>query len=469
MDGFDESGLFWHSSMSADDALSGRLVFDPERGITLTLIGSFDDGLSSLARESNDAQPFVLYGWIGNREVTLIDCYRGKYSHRSQGISESSFMANAIFRGAHLTSASLEFDAAHLRSNGGADWVGQRIESRERSKDSFLPDWLSYDEPRPQRCGFARGELEVSYSWSSNDKTSASRVQFEHWPVFSLYYTGLTSFGDIRGDLGRIEDLISLCADSTTTPMRISLRRPDIRVRMLDGSEAPHPREIEYIAPVVDVKHWKGRRPHEMILTFDEVGGVSGVAKWLDEAPRFQRSLNSLISVKRAGRMYGENRFLNVAFAVEALHRDLYGGVSLPVAEFNALRESCLRAVAERHSEWLDQRLRYVNEMSLRNRLRNLMDRVGAEALPFLERPNHWINVIVEVRNGLTHLDSARSGFEGDDLYYLAESLYVLARAVMLVEAGVSKSAIGAKSADYHFAWYATRLNRTVDTLRRRL
>jgi hypothetical protein len=177
--------------------------------------------------------------------------------------------------------------------------------------------------------------------------------------------------------------------------------------------------------------------------------------------------MNALMSVKRAGRMYGENRFLNVSFAAEAFHRDTSSATSLPHSEFDEVRTTCLEAVGEGHREWLDQRLRFANEPTFRNRLRSMVDEMGQHALPFVENLNRWVSVVVGVRNALTHLDSRETGFEGGDLYYLSESVFSLVRACMLGRLGIAGRAIVGKTASQPFSWYADRLNSSVEQLRR--
>ena len=68
-----------------------------------------------------------------------------------------------------------------------------------------------------------------------------------------------------------------------------------------------------------------------------------------------------MISAKRASRIFAENRFLNVAFAAEAFHRDVYGGQFMPAGEFDDVLSVCLNAVPERHRDWLRPRLAYAN------------------------------------------------------------------------------------------------------------
>jgi hypothetical protein len=57
---FDELGLFWLPGHE-EDALSGRLQFDPkEGGINLSLVGGFDN-----APDNGDSLKLRILGWRG--------------------------------------------------------------------------------------------------------------------------------------------------------------------------------------------------------------------------------------------------------------------------------------------------------------------------------------------------------------------------------------------------------------------
>lgn len=53
------------------------------------------------------------------------------------------------------------------------------------------------------------------------------------------------------------------------------------------------------------------------------------MTSWAELTPlQGDRALVSMMSVKRSSRIFAENRFLNVSFAAEAFHRDIYGGTA---------------------------------------------------------------------------------------------------------------------------------------------
>ena len=122
---------------------------------------------------------------------------------------------------------------------------------------------------------------------------SVNRVSFEHWPIFGLKYAEPMSLELIQRDVGQISDLMTLCADEVATTQRLSFTRPDVRVRMLSGDLGPA-QEIELLAAQVSYPHSenrKARHPHQMLSTYDELGGIETVSSWLDVPPSQGRLL----------------------------------------------------------------------------------------------------------------------------------------------------------------------------------
>jgi hypothetical protein len=339
MQPFESLGTFWISG-DPDSALPGRLIFDPLSGITLQLIGSFP-----LTRGSDPAAGWQIHGAISTGLVTLGRCYQADSNGRFPGISESSFFSNYMLLGYHADSPNEAFQSVTLHSSGAADWIGARVlgdrTPSESNVNPFPVDWIRYVPPPDQDIAFGKGKLRVYFGWAPKGAGSVESVSFSHWPVFRLDYSEPRAMEELLKDVKRFEDLVTLCSNEATVAVKLTFLRPDIKTRLLSGEDGPDAQKIEYLAPQLLASKLATRRtlhPHQMLLTFDELGGMDAVARWLDLAPRGSRSLDSLMSVKYSPQIYMQNRFLNVAFAAEAFHRDFNGlGETLPMNIFGDL------------------------------------------------------------------------------------------------------------------------------------
>jgi Apea-like HEPN len=320
--------------------------------------------------------------------------------------------------------------------------------------------------PPDQDIAFGKGKLRMYFGWAPKGAGSVESVSFSHWPVFRLDYSEPRAMDELLKDVKRLEDLVTLCSNEATVAVKLTFLRPDIKTRLLSGEDGPDAQKIEYLAPQLLASKLATRRtlhPHQMLLTFAELGGMDAVARWLDFAPRVSRSLDSLMSVKYSPHIYMQNRFLNVAFAAEAFHRDFNGlGETLPMNIFGDLSAKYHQVTPDSCRGWLRQILLHANDTTFRNRLKALVRQADDAIVGLVGDPRSWINAVTKVRNDLTHLDSSHSEFENDDLFYLSESMYSLIRLCMLLEIGAPKRVLRDKALGYRLTWYKERLREAI-------
>jgi hypothetical protein len=203
-----------------------------------------------------------------------------------------------------------------------------------------------------------------------------------------------------------------------------------------------------------------------MLLTYDELGGIAAIARWLDASQHFQRALDSFMSVRHVKQMFSENRFLNVTFAAEAFHRITQGEPYIKEDDFKQLLDLYVEHTPAEHHDWLRGRIEYGNEQPLMKRLRQLAGRSAVATRPLIGNRDKWAFTVAKVRNELTHLGSSTRAFDGSDLLYLAESVYAVARICMLLECGVSPDTLATKANAYHATWYRQQLKESIQKIR---
>ena len=65
----------------------------------------------------------------------------------------------------------------------------------------------------------------------------------------------------------------------------------------------------------------KNIHPIQMLFSFNDIGGLQGVAAWLKTSAKFKPVIGSLLSHWYLSTIYADNRFLNIIIAAEALER----------------------------------------------------------------------------------------------------------------------------------------------------
>jgi ApeA N-terminal domain 1 len=136
-----------------------------------------------------------------------------------------------------------------------------------------------------------------------------------------------------------------------------------------------------------------------------------------------------------------EQKFLNIIQSVESYHRRRSNKRDLPEDKHKKRIEAIRAGSPQAYRKWLSDKLKYSNELSLRQRLKDLLDdkNINQPVLPLVGRKSVFINRVVNARNFLTHYEPSgrRSAATGEELYYMAQILSFLVQACFLHELGI--------------------------------
>ena len=127
--------------------------------------------------------------------------------------------------------------------------------------------------------------------------------------------------------------------------------------------------------------------------------------QWLDSYERFEPTFNLYFTVSANRFMHLEGKFLFLVQGLESLHRRSSQDTHMDPAEFEELMAAILEHVPAGRKDWIQNRFRYANELSLRRRLRDLTAPF-AHLFGTPRQCNSFIDKIVNTRNFLTHYDT---------------------------------------------------------------
>jgi ApeA N-terminal domain 1 len=263
---------------------------------------------------------------------------------------------------------------------------------------------------------------------------------------------------------------MALCVDAPVHLDKLILKHPDVRMLMLDGSDSGADQPIEFVSspiPYIAPEARKVRHPHQMLLTFEEWGGLATIARWLEIAPHFQRALNSLMSVKYAEHMFAENRLMNATYGAEAFHRLTQNERYMEPTRFQQLLDAYLESTPDEYHGWLRGRVR--NDPPLVKRLTKLAGRAAGAIWPTIGTRGRWAWTLSRVRNELTRLNADSPEFDGGDLVFLTESVYAVVRICMLLDCGVPIDTLTQNADSGSVYWYRGRLAQAIEHVREQL
>jgi hypothetical protein len=138
-------------------------------------------------------------------------------------------------------------------------------------------------------------------------------------------------------------------------------------------------------------------------------------------------------------RLYIENKFLNVAQAVEAYHRRFVNNLELPQDKHEERVKTIIGSCPQAYQPWLKEKLAFSNEPTLKQRLKELLGKHPVVTQAFIGDEDAFIKKVKNTRNYLTHFnDSLRKKCAtGTELSSLAQQLRILLEACLLKELGV--------------------------------
>lgn len=141
---------------------------------------------------------------------------------------------------------------------------------------------------------------------------------------------------------------------------------------------------------------------------------------------------------------YLNNELLNLTQALESYHRKTMVNLELPIKEHDKRINQILNSAPEAHKLWLKQKLKYSNEPTLRQRLRELWDKSPAAISAKLGAKNTFVGITVDTRNYWTHFgdDLKAKAATGEDLFYLVVKLRILIQTCLLQELGFNSKEI---------------------------
>lgn len=327
----------WWLPDHADHEVFGTLTWSAEDGGTLYLHDELrpvawmdnelaDGSVQRYRADRSDSQRIypLIFGRVENRAYTLLDSFRlsaREYDmdERTEKVHVNRFLEGAWFDDPHeLRVDRVIFGMRHL--TGWVNHSGLEVEwpwSDGADQNVFavvtaksLPPFTT--EHDGLSLGIAQGlggtgdhvhDLGVSQSWSLRLQ------QAEPEP--------LHTFLDAASDF---QDLVSIGVGKTAQHEKVVLHHPEAPLLPVSGT------------PIKDLRHdityyvrWSNRsaqcepvRHHDMYFTFDDIGGIDGVGRWLAIAADYRTELGRVMATRYREGMVLEDRIMNVCAALDS-------------------------------------------------------------------------------------------------------------------------------------------------------
>jgi hypothetical protein len=446
---FEVRGQWWLPGRD-DRRVPGILTFSPEEGAELTLFGSlrsiFEEGehtekdgtvrisITQAALERSGNYP-RLHGDGGGTAYTLQDCLRVRSSSTivpgqgSETIRVTRILKGALFeKDEALEGTGISFGLTNL-----VDWIGETGISEEwREADSALEDAPrfrieAYEKP-DRFATLANGGtvyLKHSVGITGDRMSDRSLTQGFHWRVNQPEMVSMDDLQDLASD---VQDLVSIATDRTASFESVRFWHPEVYREMRGGDRMPEAIDLFVVWNTKAERPVRRLHEHNLLFTFEDLGGIDGVRRWMNAAARHRGGLGRVMATRYAKEMFVSDRLLNCSAALEAFDRD-----STKAKGSN-----------------------------LKTRLERCATLAGDPFTNLVGDVSRWAETIRVERNDVAHHFGRRMRTSGSETYYLWQSLYWLYVMCIMRDSGAPEEVFNHMQQHGQYRWLIPRIQAVI-------
>ena len=432
MDNLDIDGLFWLPS-NPEDKVAGRLTFDAVNLAQLDLIGAFHGLPSSesvgLAGTPDGDKKLRIHGVAGGNLITLDRCTRLQGSYVMPRVRRQKYLAPLVFTGKHFGDDELlEFDSVSVHLRHLEHWVNRTgvelwVEPWQDPKEATTFG-LTYTPLENLVATTSICDLELRFC-GKLIKEYLVQNTIEQRCSFILRFPRPRPLRSVLQLCSALQDIVTIGAFTPSQITRLILGIPDSDADLVSVWEDQ--RQVQLYAGLSgsglpDME--KSPIHLDMLFIFDDMGGLDGVAKWIEESDRLRIVLSALMNYWYVPEQTEESKFFNVIAAAEALAR--------------------IRAQQQ--------------NVNFKRELKSLACNAGHSFKILVGDVDCWVNEIVQTRiNNVGHR-GLRGYADSIRLSMLSESVYLLVVLCLLRECEVSADASNRVQEHHRFRKLATQL-----------
>ena len=488
----------WWLPNKPEVVVPGKLIFSPESGATLELIGSFYSSqlkeigqvkISSIEGESNltsgvrldfiKPEEIIILGLLDNNEkITLYRCSGQVKSFELTKLTASlSFNVEYVFRKIHfeyeqdikLKSISVQY--SHLEK-----WVGksgiQVFASQEENKI-----WMSYQPPSSIHLAKI-GSLDLYITFSSvcvyPFYPNAYNANIEQKTYLTIQNPCNQPIDDCVNLLIRFSDLLSFAMTKATSVIKVTGKADVIHEKPVQQANGDFTleKEARETQVIIIFGLWNPTKsseinlsPDKMLFLFSDVENNLGsfFEAWINKREEYEPVFDLLMATMYSSSLYLGYKFLNIIQALEAYHTSKYEGSYQDkkiykqglyqefikvLDKFPSESDNQENGISDEFRNALKGKLKNQTSFTLETRLKEILNKVSSLL------PNNFIGNEKDrelfskrasaTRNALTHhnKEKRQQAARGRELFQLFHTLTVILQICLLRELNLPDESI---------------------------
>lgn len=444
---FTEEGLWWIKGRETEQ-VGGTLTYDPENGPVLKLLGTLRDIITSMDMAFGTAEGADLhetvYGVTKNgSSITLLHAMNTNRQLNMPGIANETWKSNLLVIGYHLSDDRTEeiFSKSYLRFEAVEKWLGHKPFTATHHIDEKA---LTIRADKPREKHFADHEefrVTTVGSLYSNNKPD-TRYTIDVFSQIGVKPRVLKSLNWHFKTAAKIQELAALCTGHYLPLTSLELRGPEVG----HGGGEMRPVEVHVYARMIHPEE-ESRPQHEApVLTGPELIAFNpgALQVWFDQYEVFSPAIALFFTVTGQRQMFTNVRFILAIQALEVFHRRTSTAGVMPEREFDAFHEKLVQAIPDPGHANMKQKLgstcKYLNELSLGQRLRAIVDKLtddfGLKPPAFNKA---YLRKLVATRNYYTHFSEELEDIklDGGGMHWASRRMVLLLTLLFLRRLGI--------------------------------
>lgn len=430
----------WWKPEDKDNVINGIFSFDSNNGGRLELDGILKGDIHS-----------TIHGVSNNgKQITLNKCFTTKRPiFRTGGQEESSVYVNRAYIGALLNDEN-KFFKAKFRTILLDEWVNisgfeiDHILEKHQVKINYtIPDSVEI-----YNVNGTNISIEISAKTPSLNfvQKEAAIYQKTFLTINSDKDKEISFFFDL---IFKIQNFISLATLKPVVPIEVFVFCKEIFETYNDKK---YPSKIELLYLATGEKKEYDVLPPNMLFSYKDIKGtiIPKITTWLEKYDDLSPIFNLFFGDMYRPSGYIDRKFLGLVQAIESYHRRTSSNIEIPEDAHKERIKSIISSVPREYITWLENKLCYSNEPSLRVRLKEIYDKNDVILKKFIKK-KEFVNLSVNTRNYLTHYDKSleNSTASSNKLVQLVEIYKTLLLICMLREIDFSEKEIIAVSVKF--------------------
>ncbi|MDO9289147.1 MAG: hypothetical protein Q7T83_10180 [Thermodesulfovibrionales bacterium] len=416
MQEFEYDGQWWLPENS-ENKISGTLKFHPVEGAYLELIGSFKE-YDDIVNSKFSHVDIILGITTNNKLLTLYKCFlsKAKASHSpDSSFVATTFFANVVFIGCHFEKGEdILFDSLSINYSHLEDWTGItgfRFARHDTDEQTLCA--ISYKYPQKVEADLGSLKIVLNHEFTYGGP-SFYEYNLKQTTYITMQPNQPMHFNGYKSDICyHIQNFLSLATGKATYPLAVKAKSKENKKRLLGGKIFDDVYEDIFIFFSLKKLPDLSKKPHpsDVLFSYSDIADSfeKYLQNWVAKAEILRPVYDLYFGTLYNPSMYLEYQFLSLIQAVESYHRRKYGGQYLSDDDYSPIRNELIKAISQNISndfkESLKKRLQYLNEYSLRKRLKEIFLKYAVIEKLLVESKEVFIEDVVNTRNYLTHYD----------------------------------------------------------------